>query len=98
MARGERLTKDIYEAVRAGRGWNKTLLAIVYDDAGGMYDHVVPPVGVPSDESPCNVGNIPPHQDSKWDDIRRPDTVIQRQAAGGGDGDEHRLSQTGGQA
>jgi hypothetical protein len=25
MAKGERLLKDIYEALRAGPGWNKTL-------------------------------------------------------------------------
>ena len=26
----------------------------VYDDAGGTYDHMVPPFeGVPDDESPC---------------------------------------------
>ena len=32
---------------------------------GGLYDHVVPPFGIPSDESPCNVGNIPPHPGSR---------------------------------
>ena len=32
-----------YEALRAGSGWNRTLLLVAYDDAGGYYDHVVPP-------------------------------------------------------
>jgi hypothetical protein len=59
VAKGERLTKDIYEAVRAGPGWSKTLLAVLYDDAGGVYDHVVPP-NAPADLSPCNVDNGPP--------------------------------------
>ena len=37
---GERLVKDVYEALRAGPGWSKTLFITVYDDAGGFYDHV----------------------------------------------------------
>ncbi len=40
---GERCQKDIYEALRAGKGWGKTLFLIVYDDAGGTYDHVRAP-------------------------------------------------------
>lgn len=53
-AKGERLQKDVYEALRAGPKWNKTLFFVVYDDAGGYYDHMVPPSeGVPNDESPC---------------------------------------------
>ena len=40
--------QDIYEALRAGPGWNKTLFVIVYDDGGDFYDHVVSPFeGVP---------------------------------------------------
>jgi phospholipase C len=37
MAKGERLLKDIYEALRAGPGWENTLFAIAYDDAGDFY-------------------------------------------------------------
>ena len=56
IAKGERLLKDVYEALRAGPKWKKTLLLVAYDDAGGYYDHVVPPSeGVPADESDCNV-------------------------------------------
>ena len=32
VSKGERLLKDIYEAVRAGPGWSKTLLLVAYDD------------------------------------------------------------------
>ena len=32
--------------------------AVLYDDAGGIYDHVVPPYA-PTDDAPCNVGNRP---------------------------------------
>merc|ERR1711935_959348 len=54
IAKVERLLKDVYEALRAGPKWNKTLFLVTYDDAGGYYDRVVPPhEGVPADESPC---------------------------------------------
>jgi phospholipase C len=56
MAKGERQLKDIYEALRAGPGWENTLFVVQYDDGGGFYDHVVPPhENVPNDESPCHV-------------------------------------------
>ena len=32
---GEKLLKQTYEALRAGPGWNRTLLFITYDDTGG---------------------------------------------------------------
>ena len=55
-AKGERVLKDVYESLRAGPNWEKTLFMVMYDDAGGWYDHVVPPSeGVPNDEAPCNV-------------------------------------------
>jgi len=56
MAKGERMLKDIYEALRNGPGWNKTLFVVTYDDYGGFYDHVERPAA-PHDESPCNVWN-----------------------------------------
>ena len=56
VAKGERLLKDVYEALRASPKWNRTVLFVAYDDAGGYYDHVVPPYdGVPADEAPCNL-------------------------------------------
>ena len=56
VAKGERLLKDVYEAVRNGPGWGKTLLFVAYDDAGGYYDHAVPPYeGVPADDAPCHL-------------------------------------------
>lgn len=61
IAKGERLLKDVYEALRAGPKWNRTLFLVTYDDAGGYYDHVVPPFeGVPADESPCIVPGVHP--------------------------------------
>ena len=43
---GERCQKDIFEALRAGKGWEKTLFLIVYDDAGATYDHVFKPTAL----------------------------------------------------
>ena len=31
---GERLLKDVYEALRASPKWNRTLFLLVHDDAG----------------------------------------------------------------
>ena len=59
-AQGERLLKDIYEALRSGKAWEKTLFVVVYDDAGGYYDPVVPPFeGVPADDAPCHLVGRP---------------------------------------
>ncbi len=55
VALGERLRKDIYEAVRAGPGWNETAVLFTWDDPGGFYDHVAPPMKAPApdDQHPC---------------------------------------------
>lgn len=46
---GERLMKDVYEAVRNGPKWNSTLFVLTYDEHGGFFDHVGPPQeGVPN--------------------------------------------------
>lgn len=68
IAKGERLLKDVYEAVRAGPGWNRTLLFVAYDDAGGYYDHVVPPSeGVPADNSSCVIPGSHPDCGPEFD-------------------------------
>lgn len=45
---GDQLIKDMYEAIRAGPLWNKTAFVITYDEHGGFFDHVPPPVDIPS--------------------------------------------------
>eukprot|EP01052_Picozoa_sp_SAG31_P001372 SAG31_NODE_47_length_30979_cov_41.708841_6_plen_492_part_00 len=70
IRKGERQLKDIYEAIRAGPKWKKTLMLVVYDDYGGAYDHVIPPAEwrtmdhmgnqrkgqrVPADDAPCHL-------------------------------------------
>ena len=46
---GENLILDVYRAVVTSPLWERTLLVIVYDEHGGLYDHVPPPwQGVPA--------------------------------------------------
>ena len=50
---GEALIAAVYNAVRGGPGWKKTLLIITYDEHGGCYDHVVPPAATsPGGQTP----------------------------------------------
>lgn len=50
VALGEQLIHDVYVALRNSPAWNQTLLIITYDEHGGCYDHVPPPLGaVPPD-------------------------------------------------
>ncbi|MFE3525566.1 alkaline phosphatase family protein [Streptomyces sp. NPDC059161] len=49
FARGEALIAGVYEALRSSpEVFARTVLLITYDEHGGLYDHVPPPVGVPS--------------------------------------------------
>jgi phospholipase C len=46
---GEQLMFDIYDALRKGKNWERTLFVLTYDEHGGCYDHVPPPAAVPPD-------------------------------------------------
>lgn len=53
FARGEALVATIYEALRANPDvFERSLLLITYDEHGGFYDHVPPPIGVPNPGDP----------------------------------------------
>ncbi|MGB6310915.1 MAG: alkaline phosphatase family protein [Steroidobacteraceae bacterium] len=57
VALGEQLIHDVYYALRNGAAWNQTLLIVTYDEHGGCYDHVPPPLGaVPPDNSAGEYG------------------------------------------
>jgi phospholipase C len=50
MQYGEDLIRDVYTAIRSNPAvWASTILVIVYDEHGGLYDHVVPPATVSPD-------------------------------------------------
>jgi phospholipase C len=44
MYRGQGFVRTVYEALRSGPAWERTLLLITYDEHGGFYDHVIPPI------------------------------------------------------
>jgi phospholipase C len=46
---GERLIHDVVTALAASPLWSRTLLLLTYDEHGGYYDHVVPPVALVPD-------------------------------------------------
>ena len=46
---GERLIARVYDALRSGPRWRETLFVILYDEHGGIYDHVPPPPAVSPD-------------------------------------------------
>lgn len=46
----EKLVADVYNALRSNEAvWKKTLLIVVFDEAGGYFDHVHPPAAVSPD-------------------------------------------------
>ncbi|KAL4782355.1 phosphoesterase [Aspergillus varians] len=46
---GQVLVKQVYDALRTGPQWDKTLLLLSFDETGGFYDHVAPPLAVRPD-------------------------------------------------
>ncbi|HEY2624004.1 MAG TPA: alkaline phosphatase family protein [Dyella sp.] len=57
VALGEQLIHDVYTALRSSPVWNETLLIITYDEHGGCYDHVPPPLGaLPPDSTAGEYG------------------------------------------
>jgi phospholipase C len=49
---GEGLLAQVVQAVGSSPLWDKTVLAIMYDEHGGYYDHVPPPPAIPPDAIP----------------------------------------------
>jgi phospholipase C len=46
VALGDHLIADVYEALRNSTVWDSTLLFILWDEHGGIYDHLAPPAAV----------------------------------------------------
>ncbi|KAJ5240866.1 uncharacterized protein N7469_002457 [Penicillium citrinum] len=46
---GQVLVKQVYDALRASPQWEKTILLLTYDETGGFFDHVAPPLAVRPD-------------------------------------------------
>jgi len=44
LARGQQHVADLVRRIRASGAWNDTVIVITYDEHGGRWDHVAPPV------------------------------------------------------
>src|ERR1700690_103114 len=55
IAVGEAFAAEVINAVMSGPEWESTLLIWTYDEHGGYYDHVPPPVAIPPDDIPPDV-------------------------------------------
>ena len=53
---GEEFVASVYNAVRSSPVWNNTALLIVYDEHGGIFDHVPPPSCTPDEFSDPTTG------------------------------------------
>ena len=45
LRNGQAYLNQVYDAVRTSPAWSSTVMVIVYDDWGGFFEHVTPPVG-----------------------------------------------------
>lgn len=59
VAAGERLIADVYEALRNSPYWERTVLIVLYDEHGGLFDHVAPPPALNPDDK---VSTTPPFE------------------------------------
>jgi phospholipase C len=76
VTRGERLIKEVYEAIRKSPHWNSSILIVTYDEHGGFYDHVQPPAAVPPGDAISDPDNDHHHFDFRQLGVRVPAVVI----------------------
>jgi len=70
---GESLILNVYNAIRANDAlWHSSMLVIVYDEHGGLYDHILP-VPMPS---PDGLSSAEPPFDFKLSGVRVPAVVV----------------------
>ncbi|MCU1450395.1 MAG: Phosphoesterase family protein [Acidimicrobiales bacterium] len=74
---GEVFASSVITAAMHGAAWDKTLLVFTYDEGGGYYDHVPPPVAVAPDNIPPDT-HVPPDQPGGYDryGFRVPTVVV----------------------
>lgn len=76
VTRGEKLIKDVYEAVRNSPHWETSAIVVLYDEHGGFYDHVPPPGFVAPGDSATDEDNVHVNFDFKQLGVRVPAVVI----------------------
>ena len=52
MVNGEAVLSQVVHALGTSPAWDKTLFVVTYDEHGGYYDHVPPPVALAPDDIP----------------------------------------------
>jgi phospholipase C len=55
---GQAFLTEVYDALIHSKNWDDTLLVITYDEHGGFYDHVEPPLIPAGDGSPCKTYGV----------------------------------------
>jgi phospholipase C len=55
---GEVFLDEVYQAVTSSPAWPKTVLVINYDEWGGFFDHVAPPLAPAADQAIGNDGRL----------------------------------------
>jgi hypothetical protein len=76
VTRGERLIKDVYEAIRSSPHWSDSMLIVTWDEHGGFYDHLTPPAAVaPADPVP-DPSNVQHGFDFQQLGVRVPAVVV----------------------
>jgi len=74
IAEGEHLIFSVYQAIRSNRSvWNSSMLVIVYDEHGGLYDHVPPPSA--NTPRPEDVSDDPPFNFDRYG-VRVPAVIV----------------------
>jgi len=63
---GDVFLSKVVGALMAGPAWSKTLVVWNYDEHGGYYDHVPPPVAIAPDDVPPEI-EVPPDQPGSFD-------------------------------
>ena len=69
---GDQLIDEVYHAIRTSPQWLESLLVVVHDEHGGLFDHVTPP----SDAYPPNDGHTDQHFDFTRLGLRVPAVLI----------------------
>jgi phospholipase C len=77
ISRGETFLQTVVEAIGASPQWRKTILLIMYDEHGGYYDHVPPPVALaPDDIAPVVEPGQQPYDGFRRYGFRVPSVIV----------------------
>ncbi len=81
---GDALIADVYEALRSSPQWNQSLLVILYDEHGGIFDHIPPPGGSPYAVNPDGKNSSSPPFNFDRLGVRVPAVLVSPYIAKGG--------------